>query len=195
MTNRLRSTAPPVLALAVVALILSGCGNAREALGLNKTAPDEFAVVPRAPLSMPPDFGLRPPQPGAPRPQEATVTEQARNVLLQTASRPAGVVSPAAAKGRSEGETALLGRAGAVDVDGSIRRKVDAESSAIARGDRGLVDRLIFWQETPPPGKVVDATKEAKRIRENAALGTPVTRGETPVIERKKKGWLEGLFQ
>ena len=53
--------------VALVALIISvgGCEGVREAAGIAKKAPDEFAVVTRAPLSMPPDYGLRPPRPGA----------------------------------------------------------------------------------------------------------------------------------
>ena len=45
-------------------LSLSACGGTKEKLGLTKKAPDEFAVVRRAPLSMPPDYTLRPPTPG-----------------------------------------------------------------------------------------------------------------------------------
>ncbi len=35
----------------------------------------------RAPLTIPPEFDLRPPQPGAPRPQEVTAAEKARKVI------------------------------------------------------------------------------------------------------------------
>ena len=38
--------------------------------------PDEFAVESRAPLTVPPDFDLRPPEPGAPRPQEKTAKQR-----------------------------------------------------------------------------------------------------------------------
>ena len=34
--------------------------------GLTRDAPDEFQVTTRAPLSMPPDFTLRPPRPAPP---------------------------------------------------------------------------------------------------------------------------------
>ncbi|MEC7944356.1 MAG: DUF3035 domain-containing protein, partial [Pseudomonadota bacterium] len=58
---------------AVVALTIfvGGCEGVREAAGIAKKAPDEFAIITHAPLSMPPDYGLRPPRPGAERPQEA----------------------------------------------------------------------------------------------------------------------------
>ena len=50
-------------------------------VGLDQTGPDEFAVESRAPLTIPPDFDLRPPQPGAPRPQEVTAAERARKAI------------------------------------------------------------------------------------------------------------------
>ena len=68
-----------VLALAAA---LSACA------GL-KNAPDEFAVLRSAPLTLPPDYQLRPPQPGAARPNVARVQEQAEGVLLDEAA-PAG---------------------------------------------------------------------------------------------------------
>ena len=48
---------------------------------MDQVGPDEFAVESRAPLTIPPDFALRPPQPGAPRPQETTAAERARKVI------------------------------------------------------------------------------------------------------------------
>lgn len=68
------------LCLAAV-LALSGCTGIRRAIGLDNVGPDEFAVESRAPLTIPPDFDLRPPQPGAARPQEVTAAERARKVI------------------------------------------------------------------------------------------------------------------
>jgi hypothetical protein len=51
------------------------------ALGMDRVGPDEFAVESRAPLTIPPDFDLRPPQPGAARPQDVTSAERARRVI------------------------------------------------------------------------------------------------------------------
>lgn len=72
-----------VLAVACLSaiLVLGGCTNLRQALGMDRTGPDEFAVESRAPLTIPPDYDLRPPQPGAHRPQEATAAEKARKVI------------------------------------------------------------------------------------------------------------------
>ena len=71
--------------LLIAGLILcSACEQTRNVIGLDKQPPDEFAVVTRAPLSVPPDFGLRPPIPGAQRPQEKTVQNEAREILLRS---------------------------------------------------------------------------------------------------------------
>lgn len=179
-----------VLAVGLIAS-LGGCEQTRAAFGMNKSAPDEFAVVTSAPLSIPPDFGLRPPTPGAKRPQEASTRSEARDILLRsglndTRSRPGG--------GFSRGEAALLGKAGARNADPTIRQKVSRESSVLVEADKGFIDRLMFWQKDEPPGIVIDADQESRRLRENAALGDAATKGTTPVIERKKKGFLEGIF-
>ena len=63
------------------ALALSGCTGFKQAIGLEPTMPDEFEVVSRAPLTIPPDFDLRPPKPGAPRPQEVSTEKLAREDL------------------------------------------------------------------------------------------------------------------
>ncbi|MEE1554691.1 MAG: DUF3035 domain-containing protein, partial [Alphaproteobacteria bacterium] len=47
---------------------LSACDTFKEQVGLTKNAPDEFTVLAKAPLVMPPDFSLRPPRRGAQRP-------------------------------------------------------------------------------------------------------------------------------
>ena len=48
--------------------ILAGCSSNGSGGGSN--APDEFRVVRKAPLTIPPDYNLRPPAPGEARPQE-----------------------------------------------------------------------------------------------------------------------------
>jgi Protein of unknown function (DUF3035) len=62
-------------------LALPGCSDVRSLLGMDRGGPDEFAVESRAPLLIPPDFNLRPPTPGATRPNEVTAAERARQVI------------------------------------------------------------------------------------------------------------------
>jgi hypothetical protein len=81
-------------------------------------------------------------------------------------------------------------------VGGDIRRAVDAESLRLDRPEPNVVDRLMFWREQPQPGIAVDPTREASRIRENAALGRESTEGETPIVQpnANRRGLLDWLF-
>jgi len=154
--------------------------------GLTRDAPDEFQVTTRAPLSMPPDFTLRPPRPGATRPQEMTQSQQAEATLTPDAalSRPEAGVTP--------GQQALIAAAGR-PAPPDIRNRVDNEA-ALDTPSRPLTDRLMFWQSPPPPGTPVDAQRESARLRQNAALGQSPEVGDTPIIQRKRQGLFTGLF-
>lgn len=184
------------LAVALLAPLLAGCGDStKRALGWEKEAPDEFSVMTRAPLVQPPDFDLRPPGSSG-RTAEATPTETARKVLVGptgSASSAGGKVSPELAD-LSSGELALLKKAGAENVTGAVRKQVDEETTALAEENKSFTDDILFWQAKEPPGEVIDPQKEAKRLEVNASLGKAATEGDTPKIERRQKGWLEGIF-
>lgn len=173
----------------VLGLALAACSNIKQQIGIGKTAPDEFNVVIRAPLSLPPDYSLRPPTPGENRPQEAAVQDRAKAALYGAASK-----RRAAGEPNSAGERALLALADAGRARPDIRRIINEENALFAEDDSSFVDRLMFWQTQPPPGTLVDPTKEAQRLQEASALGKPPTEGETPIIERRKKAILEGIF-
>ena len=187
------------VAIALPALV-GGCTSVKEQLGLTKQSPDEFKVVSRAPLSMPPDYNLRPPTPGAPRPQEGTTRDQAAAAVF---GYPGAGLQPdqippigegEAEAAQSSGESALLQSAGAGGVDPNIRQLVDSETAEDQADSQSLADTLVFWRDPEPYGDVVDPAAEQKRLQENAALGQPVTTGDTPVIVRKKRGMFEGIF-
>ncbi|MBY0432398.1 MAG: DUF3035 domain-containing protein, partial [Rhodospirillales bacterium] len=163
----------------------------------DKMPPDEFSVVSRAPLSLPPSYTLRPPQPGAARPQEGTVREQARSTLIGGGLGSTGHLAGSSSTpplGASPAQTVLLNKAGADQVPADIRKQVEEETTQLARADRGLTDKLVFWREPEPYGEVVDPSKETQRLRSNQALGKTITEGDTPIIKRRKKALLEGIF-
>lgn len=181
-----RLAARAAIALGVLSLAACSDGMSRT-FGLTRDAPDEFTVTTRAPLSMPPDLTLRAPQPGAPRPQEATPTKAAEATLAPQS----GIAQPAAGVD-STGQQALLQAAGPAAPSG-IRDQLNADAQGNAQ-DRSLADRLTSWAKPPPnQAAVVDPQAEADRLRSNAALGQAPDKGDTPVI--KKKGsifdWLD----
>ncbi len=162
---------------------LVGCN----ALKGGNTGPDEFAVVTRAPLSLPPDYGLRPPRPGAERPNETSPRDDAQNKLLRNLggqSRQSRATKSKTNGKFTNGESALLKRADALDVDPSIRYVVERESGRI-KEEASLVDSLVFWRDKKKPKTLVDAKEESKRLRDNAALGKSPTEGITPIIKNK----------
>jgi hypothetical protein len=182
------------LGLLLVAISLGACQGIRDQFGLTKQSPDEFRVVARAPLSLPPDFNLRPPAPGAPRPQEGTATDQARTAVFRNEEATNTASLPSSASSLSAGEQALLRQAGAPEADPAIRGLVDRETAEINEDATSFMDALIFWREAEQPGLVIDAEAENRRLRENEALGEPVTAGGTPTIERREKAIFEDIF-
>ena len=177
--------------VAALALGITGCEGIKQQFGLSKSAPDEFSVVTRAPLSIPPDFGLRPPDPGAARPQESSAVERAQAALIGARGDPE---SSDKTIQRSRGEAALLNQAGTEIAKSNIRRVINEENAVLADAEDSLVERLIFWRSPSQRGDVVDAQKESQRLKENAALGKPPTEGVTPVIQRRQKAILEDIF-
>ncbi|QCN96125.1 DUF3035 domain-containing protein [Azospirillum argentinense] len=183
----------PLLGLALVALALTGCSDVRRSIGLDRQSPDEFTVVSRAPLTMPPSLARLPePRPGAARPQDATSSAVAAASVFGGSSRTAAT---AAAAGHTAGESALIAQAGAKGgIEPGIRNKVDQETTQLVVADKSWIDSLLFWQTQEQPYEVVDPKKENQRLREAQATGKALNDGTVPTIERKRKAPLEGLF-
>ncbi len=179
----MRATCSMAVALGC-AVLLAGCGGdgaASRFFGLTRDAPDEFTVTTQPPLSIPPDFNLRPPQPGAPRPQT-----QSDRAAAEAALAPQTALGGDSA-GMSPGQAALLQAAGPA-APGDIRQQIATDNRQAAQP--GFVDKLMFWRsDTPPAGVAVDPAKEQERIRANQALGRPADTGDTPIIQRDKSLW------
>ena len=175
----------------VVGFFGAGCDSVKKSFGGGKNAPDEFVVFKRPPLSLPPKYGLRPPEPGKDRPQKISPADEAKKAILgintseQTSSSKENTNSP--------GLQALITQTGADTARTDIRRLVNQETSVMAEEDQLFLNKLIFWnKDKNQPGIVVDAKKESKRIMSNDALGKSITDGETPKVKRKptRKGLL-----
>jgi hypothetical protein len=124
----------------------SGCTQFSQAIGAEKVAPDEFRVVTRAPLSVPPDFGLRPPRPGDARPAE-----------LRSDQTRAAVFGQDRGANASPGEKLLVARAGAEAVDPNIRSQIDFEGAAIVRKPEGFANRVTGAAEPDEAQKLAEA--------------------------------------
>ncbi|MEM9054330.1 MAG: DUF3035 domain-containing protein [Pseudomonadota bacterium] len=121
-----------LIALTSTALALvTGCAGLA-----SSNSPDEFRVVKKAPLVVPPDYSLRPPQAGQAQPFEVDPTR-------------AGTVSAFGAdfgQNASASEKALVAAAGANAVSPVIREQVDYEEARVIRKSSSISDRVMFWQ-------------------------------------------------
>lgn len=147
-------------------LSLSACEKTKEQFDFSKKPPDEFAVVKRAPLEMPPDYTLRPPSPGAPRPQELTPTEEARAAVTGKAP-----TRNNAGEAVTKGEALLLQKTGATTADPSIRAVVDRETAEIVDEEKTGLDKIkeAVGQDVKDPAHVVKPADELQRIKSGDA--------------------------
>lgn len=166
-----------VFMAAAATVAVGGCGSLRQGLGVDRVTPDEFRVVSIAPLTVPPEYGLAPPTPGEPRPNELAPESAAREILL----------GQRASIERSSGELALVTAAGAEQADPLARFVVDDEFGDLAHKDESFADRVMFWRRDEPETQgttvtandvTIDAASEAERLA--ALVGD-----QTIIIQRR----------
>ena len=163
---------------AAVAAVAGCSGTVQDSLGLGKRQPDEFQVVRRAPLILPPDYSLRPPEPGAPGPIVQDTSAQAQEILIGQPRVPTEAT-------QSQGELALLSRS-EVQAEPGIRQILAAEDPELVNLDES---RFLFildfqrrnMQEQP---NVIDPVAEARRLQAASAGGVITQRtGSTPIAQ------------
>ncbi|MCK5165956.1 MAG: DUF3035 domain-containing protein [Rhodospirillaceae bacterium] len=182
-----KSTA--IICLIIVMGAVSGCADTRRALIKERGAPDEFEVYTRAPLSLPPDFGLRPPaEPGEVVRSADDPTTQARIAVTGKQPQQQKIIAS------SPGMAAIYARSGVGSTDPNIRQLLERETSVLSAEDISVMDRLLLSEEELSRGATVDPVLESERIRDNMAKGIPLNEGDIPKIERKKPRLLDGIF-
>ncbi len=117
--------------------------------------PDEFRVVTKAPLTVPPEYKLRPPEAGTSLPGE---------VDPEKADNPAAFGTAVGSKA-SASEKALVAAAGANAVSPIIRDQVDYEEMKAIRKSPTVSDRVLFWRKD----------KDAAAEPDNATGGAEIT--------------------
>ena len=174
--NRAGRVAVTCLLLAGIGLMASGCSGFRKAIGEEKSSPDEFEVVVRPPLSLPPNFFATSKQ----------LTEDAPAVSsgASAADSPIDARSVAASTlGASEGRVAdsyeQIFDFSAVPAD--IREIVDEETYGIQFEKR--IPLQILFGGLPDVGPVLDKFAEDQRLRRTMREGQSPTEGGTPATD------------
>ena len=122
-------------------LMLVACGDdASNAFGYGKSAPDEFTVISRPPLILPPDYNLRPPGSGTARAAIPKPNEVAKILVL---GRELGTPQK-----NTPGEETLLENAAATQPTGdSIREMIENERTGTVSKSPDLTEALTKDQK------------------------------------------------
>lgn len=148
-----------IVGILSIFVAVTGCSNdAKTMLGLKRRVPDEFKIVSHPPLTIPPEFTLRPPVPGNEGNSNIATSNKAKNILLEntTKTKPAKM---------SQAESALLKQAGANDSDPQIRSILAKDTAAKQKTEKkGFLSKIKFFGKSGDDDKTVDAIKEKQRI-------------------------------
>jgi hypothetical protein len=171
-------------AIMMVAMIV-GCDSVSNVIFSRKFSPDEFSVITRAPLSVPRDFDLKAPQPGALRPQEVTPRNQAKQAVLGQRPNPSLPVESENKLAGSRGVMIILRDTGGLKAPSDIRQTINNEADNRITSRVGITDKILFWESKELYEVVVHPLKEAHRIKEAKAKGEKVTGQGSVIISRR----------
>lgn len=157
------------------AVAVAGCGDLTRALGGLEPGQEDFQTVKAPPLSLPPDYNLRPPTPGGRGAEAQRAVDAARQTVFGgDGERPPPVTD------RSAGERALIGKVESqTRTVANIRSTVDGETEDLKAAERGFVDKVLKWDEDAADDETVNAGEEQGIIR------TIIGGDEPPEIRRK----------
>ncbi len=158
---------------------LQACGgnkgtSAQDILGVSRSGPDAFNMVSRPPLTLPPDFALRPPAPdGTPGPGELQANDTARTLLTGESTTeplsmdaprvPTAVVGVKTGSLASPAERSLMERFGAQADHSEIRQQLSQEALE-TKNDVSWIDDVVPTFRAKKEN-TIDPVAETERLR------------------------------
>jgi hypothetical protein len=201
-------------------VVLSACSSTtvKDTLGITRKAPDEFRVVSRPPLYVPPEFNLQPPTNGVESASVIPADKQAQKLVLSAGKtskksddgevfnlKQGGVdtavipvssapLSKVGSEKISSSEQQFLKNIGAEKSDPKVR---DALTQQVIEKQEKQEDASwwdIFSATREKKDPLVNSKEEAARIKANKGAGKPVTEGATPEVKDTDRGILRDWF-
>lgn len=167
--------------MALCLVVLTGCGGGtlQERLGMGRRAPDEFQVVRRQPLVLPPNYNL--PTPGTPSPaqQQGTASLQTQELLFG---------QPVQENAQSPAEVALLAEVPGT-IEPNIREVILEENTEMTQLDESRFLFILDFQRRRMVDNSgiyhpLDPNAEAARLEAEGQSARVVTqRVGTSVVE------------
>jgi len=152
---------------------LSACAWIGDVVGVGKSPPDEFVVVDKRPLVVPPDFKLRPPEPGKASPQNIQPAEEVVSALFPGRTEVPGQAT--------RGELALLDNVS--ESSTNVRSSVDGETEVVNKGL--LVADILAL----PPRRMESDGATIARVGSDGEIRTAEAEGE-----EESSGFFAWLF-
>lgn len=142
---------------------LTSCEGVQDFLGFTRETPDEFAVVERAPLEIPPDFTIRPPLPGAKRPQTEEAPAKAKKHVLShvTADQ---LIQKAPHPISNKAERKLLDQARTAQHAPDIKHTLYKDQQEESTEEETLMQKLALSNKAALQGDVIDPIAETDRL-------------------------------
>ena len=153
--------------LLIMGMAVAGCSTFDTVTGRAKNAPDEFEVVIRPPLTLPPSFSLKPV--GA----DGVIRSAPSDAVSLTDS-----VLTSNARAEAYGFDGIFGTAAIVP---DIRDKIDGETLGV-QIDRRLPLNTLFGGERDV-GPALSSEAEQRRIRDAIERGDSLTTTPTPAVD------------
>lgn len=183
--------AKTLIIITVLPFIASCSGSVRDKLGMRRSAPNEFKVVSNPPLSIPPEFSIRPPAPENTYKEVVnSKTNEAKKVLFEKASADYTV------ENKTDGEETFSSMFNAHGANPEIKSLLHKEFLEAAKQEeekslieKNLLSKIPYFSKDKKEeaSSIVDAKLEQDRIVETKRLGEKVTGEDTPSVESTKK--------
>jgi thioredoxin-like negative regulator of GroEL len=158
---------------------------------MRRSAPNEFKVVSNPPLSIPPEFSIRPPAPENTYKEVVnSKTNEAKKVLFEKASADYTV------ENKTDGEETFSSMFNAHGANPEIKSLLHKEFLEAAKQEeekslieKNLLSKIPYFSKDKKEeaSSIVDAKLEQDRIVETKRLGEKVTGEDTPSVESTKK--------
>ncbi|MEE3295455.1 MAG: DUF3035 domain-containing protein [Pseudomonadota bacterium] len=124
-----------ILVLSIISISLMGCGSdLAKVLGTDKMPPDEFTILTKPPLIIPPEYNLRPPAEGEVRSEPQQSSRELQAILFGNSS---------ASKEFSTSELNVMTGSGVGESIPNIREVLDSEMRDVEDVDESVKVQIL----------------------------------------------------